>query len=265
MHDFGAAERDAAHVFAFAQMLASRPQSLTALAVIDVTVLVVTVVQRHAAGGRVVLLCQADGVLLRLCGPAAFSFVPRKAQYESLLRRRKLGVIVTARRNAALRQVHHAVAVEDDVGDVGAGIGLANFEFDARVSAEVTFVVDRDRPDRGAFSDRIVEAAGADSEAEHAAAFVRKAPRRDVFRVEGGARDIHAPRGIIRHGLKPLRLAANHAVVVDVAFLAIERKAMDETCFKVRDEQLLCFAIKRNVAEPRPCVIAIIEFHIRKK
>ena len=62
-----------------------------------------------------------------------------------------------------------------------------------------------------------------------------------------------------------MRLAANHAVIVDVAFLAIEREAVNEAGFEIGDEELLCLPVKRNVAEPRPGVVAIIEFDIGEK
>ena len=87
-------------------------------------------------------LGEADRILLRLRGPAAFPLFPHIALHKCLLRGTKLRVIVGSGRNAALREIHHAIAVKDDVGDVGAGIGLADFEFDTRVAAEVSFVVD---------------------------------------------------------------------------------------------------------------------------
>ena len=258
VHDLGAAGRDAHRILAFAQVLARGPHGLPALAVVDAAGLIVAVVERDTAERVSVFARQANGIFLRRLDPAARLLIETVAHNDRLRGRGVRRVIVAAGRRAALGEVHHARAVEGDVGDLRARRRFRHVEFDARISAEIAFVIDRHGPHRRTFRDRIVEPAVGNCEREHTPAFVRVAPGGAVLDVKAGAFDIHAARRIVGDLIEPLRLAAEFAVIEDVALLAVHRDAMNEPGFEVGDEELLAPRIEGDVAEAGTGIVAAI-------
>jgi len=246
-------------------MLARGPQRLTAGAVVDVAVLVVAVVERNAALRALIRLRQANGVFIGRRTPAAGLLVISVAQHGRLLRLGELGVVVAAGRWTALRQIHLVAAVEDDVGDADRRGRTGDFQFDARIGAEVAFVVYCDRPNGRPLGHGIIEAARIDGEAEHAAALIRITPGRRVFGIERTLGDVHAARRIVVDWFQALGRASGDAVIEHVAFLAVEREAMDHAGLEIRDEELPRARIERDVAERGSGVLYAIEFDGRKQ
>ena len=195
--DAGPALIDAVGLLALAQMLARGPERHPALAVVDVAVLVVAVVERNAAFGRTMRGLQTDRVLLGLGRPALLGFAPDIAQHRRRLRLGENAVIVAADDLATLGEIEHASPVEHDVGNDVAGGRAGHIDFEPRVVGEAAILVEANRPNLRTLGNGVVEPAVLRGDGKHAAALAGEAPAVRILDVESRALNVHAPRGIV--------------------------------------------------------------------
>ena len=144
-------------------------------------------------------------------------------------------------------------AVEGDIGD-GIGAGKAgDVEFPARIVGEGAVETDADREDLRAVVDGVVQAAAMHGDAPDEALRLGIAPRRRVFGVERGRRDI-GDAAVVRKRRQADRRPAGEAVVVGVGHEARRIEAVDEAGIEIGDEELMGCLVVDKIADTRGAI-----------